>query len=557
MKLLKYMVVFAFAFCAFAGRSNATTATVQLVGGGSSAIFLELGQAAFGIAGEGCVWTSKSDPTILSRDDRTSTATDEKGNYWVVWGPGSGTCAAPAGAFNVYSYEQLDSVVGDKCYFMVNSSSASGCIQVFTTAASTVGANLLGTGFTDTNLPATVSAAVNGLRYNFIGTDIRPEDAKFASKRMFTTCGTSLSREPFGASTYSTQGLGYQTGTTGVGTSVLSFFSTKKFNVLDFNITGTDPITGKSVRAFNTTTIGAQPIVVVVSSNSGAISAATNVPRSTLAKFMDGTLGRTTDLPGVTGTAAAVTMLTREPLSGTYNTIEYSIPNTVEFRTSQDVGNCSGTSVNSNPMNIASANGKVTGAARKRVIGTGEMITQIQAGTSTDNRLGYFFWSAGNASSFTSTNGKYLTVDGVDPIADNYSKTNGVLPVGTTALANVTFSNLNAGSYPIWSAVRLVNTAGVQTQVNTLITALQTLNSTQHDFVTLANLAIWHSHFPISSIGVTTGANGATINTANDLCNAGKAEAGGDAGGATVLKVNNLNYCADFSSTLGLIDLNN
>lgn len=557
MKFMKYLFAFAFALCATANFANAA-ATVKFLGGGSSALFLELGQAAQSAASTGtpCVWTQKSSASVLARDDRTTPTTDEKGNIWITWSAGTGTCAAPAGTFNVYSYQQLDSVVGDKCFFLASTAPlTSGCIQVLTIAAGTAGANLLGAGFgPDTAIPAAVISAVNGQRYFVIGTDIRPEDAKFASKRMFTTCGSTLPREPFETSTYNTQGLGYQTSKTGVGTQVLSFFSTKLFNVVDFNISGADPITGKSVRGFNVTTVGAQPMIVAVSpvpASGTGIGAASDISRETLAEFLDGTSGRSTDLQGPT-TANAVTALIREPLSGTYNTMEYSIPNTAEFGTSQDANNCSGTVVKSNPMDIASANGKVAGAARKRVIGTGEMVAQLQAATT--DTLGYYFWSVGNSSAFTATNGKYLTVDGVDPIQDSY--TGGVIPATGTG---VTFKNLNAGDYPIWSALRLVSTSPTPAGVTNLVSAVQTLSSTQHDLVTLANLKVWHSHFALSAIGVGTAANGSSINSANDLCATAGAlpESGGDAGGATIQKQKNLDFCADFSSKTGVISKNN
>jgi hypothetical protein len=451
---------------------------------------------------------------------------------------------------------QLDSVVGDKCFFMTNASSLSGCIQVLTVAAGTAGADLLGTGFgPDTPIPASIISALNGKRFFVSGTDIRPEDAKFASKRMFTTCGTTLTREPFGSGTYSTAGLGYQTSETGVGVPVKSFFSTKEFNVIDFNITGTDPITEKAVRAYVVNTVGAQPIVVAVSPADGTgLGAAKNITTESLAEYLDGTSGHSTDIQGPTS-ANDVTVLLREPLSGTYNTMEYSVPNSVEFRTSQDANNCSGEVVDSNPLDLPSADGKIAGAARKRVIGTAEMVATLQA--STTDTLGYFFWSAANAAKFTSTNGKYLAVNGVDPLVSSYSVTNGVFPTTTAELANVNFANLAAGDYPIWSALRLVSTSPAPAGVTTLIAGAQTLNSTQHDFITLAELKIWHSHFTISSIGVTSAANGSTISTLNDLCSGGNAEAGGDAGGANIQKAKNLDFCADFGSKTGVIDKNN
>jgi hypothetical protein len=352
--------------------------------------------------------------------------------------------------------------------------------------------------------------------------------------------------------------LGYQTATNGVGKQVLSSFSGKLFNVLQFNIAGKDPISGLNVRGYTVTTVGAQPMMIAVAPAGGTgIGAATDVDGFTLALFLNGTLGRSTDLAGPTSTNG-VTSLIREPLSGTYNTTEYSNPNSSQFKTSQDANNCAGTSVKSNPLNLAAANGKVAGASRKRVIGTGEMVATLQAAT-TDS-IGYFFWSAANASALS--NAKYLTVDGVDPIADNYSVTNGVFPTAAAGnLSQVTFKNLNAGDYPIWSALRLVSLNPTPVGVTRLVSAAQTLDSTQHDFITLANLNVWHSHFNISAIGVTNESNGTTINPAapGDLCGiaGAQAEGGGDAGGTVVRKTANHDFCADFGVTFGLVNKNN
>lgn len=558
MKFMKYLLMLGLALCATAGISKAQT--IQFLGGGSSALFTELGQAAQSSASTAtpCVWTSKSSASILARDDRTSPSTDEQGNIWITWGPGTGTCDAPAGAFDIYSYMSLDSVVGDRCYFMVDSS-GSGCEQILTVTAGTSGANLLGTGFgPDTAIPSVIISTLNNQQFFVAGTDIRPEDAKFAVQRMFTACGSPILREPYVQTVYETFGLGYQTAVSGVGQQVLSSFSSKLFNVLQFNITGKDPISGLSVRPFTVTTVGAQPIVVSVAPAGGTgIGAATDIDGFSLALFMNGTLGRSTDLNGPT-TTNGVTTLVREPLSGTYNTFEYSNPNSSQFKTSQDANNCSGSSVKSNPLNLASANGKVAGASRKRVIGTGEMTATLQAAT-TDS-IGYFFWSAGNASALS--NAKYLTVNGVDPIADSYSVTGGVFPTAAAnTLGQVTFKNLNAGDYPIWSALRLVSTSPTPAGVTKLVSGVQTLDSTQHDFITLANLNVWHSHFNITSVGVTNESNGPTINpaTPGDLCGiaGAQAEGGGDAGGTVVQKKANHDFCADFGVTFGLVNKNN
>jgi hypothetical protein len=572
MKFMKYLLAFALAI-AFGATANVSHAqTVSYLGTGSSALFLELGQAAGALPDTGCVWTQKSTPLIAARDPRVGTpGTDENGNIWIAWGPGTGTCAAPVAPFDIYSQMSLDSVLGDRCFFIVDSTSTGGCIQIVTVAAGAPGVtpSLLGSTFTDTPLPGNVISALNGQRIFVAATDIRPEDAKFASARIFTPCGSPIVRNPYLNTSYQTTGLGYQTTTKGVGTSIQSFTNPGVvFHVLDFNISGNDPITNNSLAsagraAYSVTTVGAQPIVVVVSpapAGGTGLSAANDIIGQTLSEYLNGTYGRATELQGPTS-PNAVTALIREPLSGTYNTMEYSNVNSNEFKSTQETSNCSGTAVKSNPLNLASANGKVPGAARIRAIGTGEVTAALQAATT--DTIGYFFWSAANASKFTQTNGKYLTVNGVDPILTSYNANPvapGVLPTGTN-LSAVTFANLNAGDYPIWSALRLVSLSPTPAGVTALVNGVQTLSSTQNDFIPLANLKIWHSHFNMFAIGVTNNTNGTTVNpaTPGDLCSnpSSLPEAGGDAGAANISIHGNNDFCNDFNVPIGINDKNN
>jgi hypothetical protein len=557
MKFMKCLLVLTVALSAMASVSNAQT--VSYLATGSSALFLELGQAALasGTTGTPCGWSGNSNSDIVVEDQRTSPSTNEQGPVWIAWGPGSGSCAAPVAPYNIYAQMNLDSVLGDRCFFEVDSSGVAGCTWSVTVTAGTAGAGLLAPypSGGETGIPAGVIAALNGLHTFVAATDIRPEDAKFATQRMFTPCSSTIFREPYNQTVYETPGLGYGSGN--VGTSVVSDFSSKTFHVLQFNITGNDPITSNPVPAYTVSTVGAQPIVVTVSPAGGTgLGAATDINGFTLALFLEGVLGRSTDLVGPTSTNP-VTVLVREPLSGTYNTIEYSIPNSSQFKTSQDANNCTSAGlVKSNPLNIASANGAVSGAARKRVIGTGEMVATLQAATT--DTLGYFFWSAGNAAAFTSANGKYLTVNGVDPIQTTY--TGGVFPTQAAGnLGNVTLANLNAGDYPIWSALRLVSNSPTPASVTSLISAAQTLTSTQSDFITLANLKVWHSHFNLYGVNVFNEANGAGVNTPGDLCatSGADAEGGGDAGGTNVTVIANRNFCADYGSKIGLVNKNN
>jgi hypothetical protein len=586
MKVLKYLAVLAVALFAFAGASNAQT--LQFLGGGSSALFLELGQAAATYIttnnAPACIWSANlTDGNIAAKDIRTSPADVQIGKVWVVWdtgSPASGNCGSPNSNFNVYSYLSVDSVIGDRCYFAADPT-GTGCVAVYTPSAAEADAAgnllLLSGSFGDSAssatcsgtvspciIPTTVSSFLNGKRWFVAGTDVRPEDAKFASFRALQPCTETIYRAPFGGGLTTTTGLGYEVGTTlgpGTGLPIQSFYSTTTFSVIDFNIAGNDPIeTSTPVPGYSVNTVGAQPIVVAVSPAGGSgIGAATDINTFTLTLFYNGVLARATDLIGPTANPNLLEVLVREPLSGTFNTFEMSVPNSNQFHTSQELGNCNGSNgaPGSNPMDLQSANGESSAvAARRRVLGTSEMVSTLAGGSSNDNRIGYFFWSASNGGKFSSTTGKYLTVNGVDPLQTSY--TGGVLPTGS-ALSNVTFANLNAGDYPVWSALRLVTTSTPPAGVTNVIAAAQTLNSTQSDFIPLSKLAVWHSHFSLPQVNVGLGALGTTLNTAGDLCGTAGAyaEQGGDAGGANVMKQANHDFCADFGNLTGLINANN
>jgi hypothetical protein len=554
-------------------------ANVMFLGGGSSAMFLELGQAAQSSAATGtpCVWTYSASTSaftaqVLSRDDRPvlfppNLPIDEFGDIWITWGPGTGTCAAPAGNFDIYSYTSLDSVIGVRCYFGVESSDDKpGCIQSLTVAPGTAGENKLCNASApcvfgpDTPIPQAVIAALHSQHWFAVGTDILPEDAKYAILRMFTPCGQPIWRQPFDQILRQTFGLGYQGSVAGIGVPVLSHFSRAAYHPLDFNFSGNDPInTSKLVPSYSISTLGAKPILVVVSPAGGTgLGAATDIITYALASFTEGSLGRTTDLLGPTVTSP-VTTLINEPLSGPYNVMEYSVSNSSQFHTSQDIFNCSSNGgVYSNGMYLPSTLGNIP-AYRVRALGTGEMLSQLQAATASDQRLGYFYWSAANASTFTATNGKYLTVNGVDPLQDVY--TDGVLPGVDSAhpLSNVTFKWLNMGDYPIWSVLRIISKSPTPVGVTTLVSAAQVLNASQHNFISPANLQIWHSHYYLPAVGSNTVANGTAISTAGDLCSAPGAlpELGGDIGGANMLKHSNFNFCMDFAIVTGFVSKTN
>src|SRR5215472_6336227 len=554
-------------------------ANIMFLGGGSSAMFLELGQAAqsSSLTGTPCVWTNSISTAsqtqqALVQDNRPtllgSLPISDVGDIWVTWSQGSGTCGAPAGDFDIYAYTSLDSAVGVKCYFEVDSSDNNhGCVQSFTVPSGTAGDNKLcnTTGpcvyGPDTPIPAVVVKALHKQHWSAVGTDIMPEDARYAALRMFTPCNQAIYRQPFDQILRQTFGLGYQGPKSGLGVPIQSAVTNNQLNLLDFNFQGNDPINvTQAVRPYGVTNLGAKPILVVVSPAGGTgIGAASDIPGFVLTNFTDGTLGRSTDLLGPT-TTASITTLISEPLSGPYNVMEYSITNSSQYHSSQDIWNCEpGGQVFTNGMKLLATNGVVP-AFRVRALGTDEMISQIQAATPSDQRMGYFYWSAANAASFTAANGKYLTVNGVDPLQDTY--TDGVLPGVDAAhpITNVTFKGLNAGDYPIWSVLRILSKNPTPVGVTALVTAAQAINTTQHNFVSPANLNVWHSHYYLPAVLSNTVANGTTINTPGDLCaplGGALPELGGDVGGANILRQANLDFCADYGNPTGLVSKTN
>ncbi len=578
MKLLKSLLGGAALLAmSFPAVSNAATAnvTVTFAGIGSSALFLQLGEAAAfskspdGIYPQACAWTATSGGKTVYANDPNNAGVKETGQAWVTWNVGNtaattktvtkGTCAAPVPTathpVNISFYLQTDSVVGDRCLF-------NGCTVTFPAAGTGSGGVLTAVNPTkfpvEATLPSLVQAAINNYVVNASGTDIRPEDAAFATLRATTDCGTPV----VPGSQY--LGLGYPNQGQIVG------FTGSTFNVVNFSLPTN----------FTVTPLGASPIVVAVSYNAldGANVGFNNaniksINSSTLAGFLDGTLGMTDDVmtPGTSGDMAEpVTVFLREPLSGTYNTMEYNVPNTVQLQTSQDVGlnqpsalqNCNGLVP---AWNAQSAVMPGAGTGRERAIGTGQELTDLFGTTNgltpSDQALGYAFWSRANFALAPTTaaasglSAKYLMVDGVDPIETNYG-TAGVIPsalnspTGTSDLGSVTLAHIKDGTYPIWSLLRLVNIGStVSTGVSDLATAAQT-NVTfgangYPDFVPATSLWVERSHF--TPPGVTLTNNPPFTGVQNGACV--QPENGGDVGGVVLTCQMDIDYNNSTGST--------
>jgi hypothetical protein len=544
--LCKVSLAVAIAAAAFSTLAQAQT--VELNGLGSSAMWLQLGIAAAddSAIGASCVWSETSN-SVSASDTQAAANKPDKGSAWVAWtqSTASGsTCQTVDSSVKVYAYLQTDSVVGNRCLF-----DGTCTLSYPTSNPSSVGA-ILGSA-SEVALPAGIATALSTAP-NFAGTDIRPEDAAFATLRATTACDTAVSGQYLG--------LGYSSGTTILGTSQGQSGSSY-FNVVNFSLPS----------SFTVTPLGAVPVLVVAASSdtTGAgITQFSNITSANLAKLLDGTYSSASDIGG-TG-SDPIYVFEREPLSGTYNTMEYNVPNTTGNKTSQDVGqnqltaqqacNSDGTPVN--PLSIVT--NTTTGAARYRAIGTGNELKATRTyydANSLFNNLGYGFWSVSNYSGFSSLSSgvtaKYLTVDSVDPLGAS-----GTIPTTTAQINAVSFGTVENGSYPIWSLLRLVTTtSSAATAATTLQSAVQAYvgeggyPTTRPDFVKLSQMAAVRSHFapPNVTIGgnlITTLANGdKKLGSGTTYCTA--TEAGGDVGGVVISLTTDSSYCHTNGVTTG------
>ncbi len=563
MSLLKRMFFsFAVVLLSVSGNSGVSAQTVIFNASGSSAMFLSLGRVAFNVASEpahgaaGCVWSQLSFPMSSSAFVVTDSSPQgggltEVGQEWVVWSTGTAigaSCMNPSSDAVVLAYQQTDSVVGVRCL-------SNGCSITTTATTSTTTSNLVFPSGEQSTLPSNILSKIGGsgvpVQITAAGTDIRPEDALFASQRALTPCGMTTD----GATSIAPYlGLGYSNGD-----RIKSFYSEAAYHVVSFFL----PL------ITNVTPIGATPILVVVNHRGGGTNGfgdpnITNMNSGVLANFLDGTYSQTNSavatLNGINA-SEPVTVLLQEPLSGAYNAMEYNSPNTVSLQSSQDVGvnqiasqrNCSGIAPRQFELNVPTAGTGATPGARTRVIGTYEATKVLfDSFTGPADGLTYTFWSAPNLASALASS-KYLTVDGVDPLFDAY--TNGSIPTtGNLLLPNVTLSHIQDGSYPLWSVQRIVDLGGAP-GIAELAAQAQLFpafgpGSVDPDYIPISatsgpnvakNLGVVRSHFQPAGQALTA-SNGTNISSP---------EAGGDVGGVVFTIIGDMNFNTDFSVTTG------
>jgi hypothetical protein len=494
----KITTALSLALIVFAGvNCFAAAPTVPFNGVGSSAMFNLAALATDSATGCGTnIWTQTNGASGI--DSRNPNIPAEVGNVWIVWNNAVTTVCA---------YLSVDSVVGNELFF----AQPVATLSIPSTEVGLAGNDLVPT-LTDVPLPQAVYNVLNNKAFNAAMTDIRSEDALFAVNRALA---------PYTGDSHCT-GLGY-TGNGLIGTPILSSQSTKEVTPVAFALSGGDPFNGTPVPAWTSIAIGAEPSVVFVNTtdtSSGGFGSANfnNVDRFVLSDVLNGTLSRTRDIANVPGLPSVPAhVFLREPTSGTYNATEFTIPESVE------VGSCQELNVNpatDNPLNITNA---VTGGTRQRVIGTGEMTKTV--GATTDS-IGYAFWSTGNFAKILTTT-KYLSVDGVDPLNYSWYQSRGAFPNCVAPCPGlIPFVNILNGSYPAWTILRVSCYTPCPVGVTSLVGAAQTHASTVPDLVSAKSLQVFRSHFDRPQ-QLNPTSNG----------NAGEPpEAGGDEGGAVFTK---------------------
>jgi hypothetical protein len=350
------------------GTACSSGAQIQFLGAGSSAQFnsfaygIYVGLALNNSGGTG-FWTTGS---AAFQDTRFSTPPQDTGVTVAIGWDSNAVC-------NIYGYVNIDSGVGVKDFFAMAKSVAPGkgvygaVYGVAGSWTSAVGAKKV-PGINDsaatlpiaiqtllTASPAPTSATQipqpgcgqfgvigTGTIYCFFTagmTDIRPEDALYATTRALSSYNT----------TNGLSGLGYNNTTCGaVGTTQGcgihdAFNKGKNFNVLSFKLTGTDPVTAAALPVYTTLTTGAAPLLVLANNSdtsslglgngyNGTSSNYTfkNINRNILANVFEGTVSCTGDLlPGAGGSGQPLNVVLREPLSGTYNAFEFTAVRTL------------------------------------------------------------------------------------------------------------------------------------------------------------------------------------------------------------------------------------
>jgi hypothetical protein len=224
----KFGLVFAavLAVAIVAGAPSANAQTVHYIGAGSSAMFQGFGVAAVNDLGNSIAtgtaaapynycasgsgntctvnhWSAASGSSIAgATDSRAAGIPTEFGNIWVAWVNCTGT-SCPSytgtdGATEVWTYLSIDSTVGVRNFLGRNSLGNPSTLTLTAAAETTNGANEINPALfiapwnvseaSDGGLQGDVYTALSGAFLTAGMTDIRPEDALYATYRILGDC---------------------------------------------------------------------------------------------------------------------------------------------------------------------------------------------------------------------------------------------------------------------------------------------------------------------------------------------------------------------------------
>jgi hypothetical protein len=572
MKFLKG-IIGAMALAAFATLVPSSSAqTLKVLTVGSSAQFGPFAAAAYDLAAAGGAteyhYTVKSGSCLSGSttcyasvaDSRNSSIQNGPGNLWVIWSTNG-----------IWAYLSVDSTVGVRAFSAVPRATLALAALSSLPVSSTTNYDYWKDGTNDTALTTTVYDALSGTKFTAANTDIRPEDALFATNRALNTLGYGDVKDT--RSGHSGQYL--------VGYDIESYFNptTDYAQPVSFAIGGgADPFSDTVGPAEITIPVGAAPIIFLANTLSGStVASATNINSNAVAAdnnaaLLFSGLGDCADSL-VTGATGLINPILREPTSGTMNTTEYTVflpgdPSTGYSQETGITGGAPGTS--SNPLHLPCPSTSTTNY-RERAVGTGDEVNAVIA---TTDSIGYAFFSYESVNGGSSTSKKtykYITLNGIDPINTSYSVTSGILPYCPvvdnyyncsliTSTLGASFPNLRNGDYKAWSIYRVITDSTGETNAQALVTEAEKLVDTNFpDFVPFSpicgatkatsdpGLKLYREHFVPSTIETIPdtititpddGALGATVScgtfTLLSYTLGGTDEAGGDVGGTPV-----------------------
>lgn len=560
----------------------------QLSAAGSSAVFVQMAVAA--ATGDPItqsparcgshLWTSKSSTSnIAAAIDPRPGIPAEPGNIWIVWDNN----AAPT---TVCFYISLDTIVGDRMLYAAAPGPAYSTLSLNNNLAKLNNCNAAVAGdnaipyFTDTDpLPTNICTIVQGATITAAFSDIRAEDAEFMNYRA-TTLGWAF------------------------GQAVQSSFNSTSAQIQDFYINGKDPNTGVAVRPTESLNIGAQAMLMIVNTGTGTVNpgdfgnlfpSGGNVNSRTIDLVFSPagngiTLNHTVDVAGVGGIVGQpLNVAYREPTSGSYNTFEFQLPHekgsdgSQEFSFPSVATGCFAPGSTGFPIpgavNCHNPSYQTQGgAARARVIGTGQMVSVVN---NSHNGMGYAFWSFSNFRNITNT--KYLTLDGVDPLGaaggynGSFPQCTGTINANNLVCPSLSLAAIANGSYRNWNIIRLLTVtsavdAGRNAFAKAFVSEIQDVakntindfvptqfcsvpNLTTHTCTTFADgLHVFRSHYALPAVNSdptagpwlpgnpTIPINGTPISLAIN-------ESGGDVAGAIFNDQSDVDFFTDSGST--------